>query len=126
MRGNWEPSAKNDFSQENQQQQEDGNFHRLLPVPFALRRGHAPKHKQWSHDQNARSIAQPPSQPNWPVVGPLCETANRQTANPKRGSERCADDRSEREFKNILRSIKDLHSASKLIDQPRATECFQS
>src|SRR5204862_2929373 len=67
-RGNWKPSAEHGFGQHDEQQQEHGDFERLLPVPLSLCGRYAPKQKQRSYHQNSGSIAEPPGSPDWPVA----------------------------------------------------------
>src|SRR5205814_3740858 len=74
-RRNLERTAEDNFSEDHQEQEQNTDFDGLGAVPFALSCRNAPEDQERRDYQVSRRIAEPPGQPNLPIVCPMCETA---------------------------------------------------
>ena len=125
VQGNGKPSAKDDLSENNQQEQEAAGFNCLHAIPAPLRGSDTPQKNERSDNQIARGIAQPPRCPDCPIMRPVSKTSERETGNTETGADCCTDNGGQRELKNILWPIENACAARKMVHQPGTANRLQ-
>ncbi len=118
------PSAENSFAQDGEQNEKQDDFAHF-PAIQARARSDAPKNKQWSDDQVAGGIAQPPGQPDRTEIGPIGESAEGKTGYSESRADERANRRGQGELENILCTIERARAAGEIVDQPCAAKRFK-
>src|SRR5439155_27183826 len=125
LSGHGNRSAKADLSENREHEQEAAGFNCLQAIRAPLRGSDTPQKNEWSDNQIARGIAQPPRCPDCPIMRPVSKTAERETGNTETGADCCTDNGGQRELKNILWPIENAGAARKMVHQPGTANRLQ-
>ena len=122
--GDRKPTTKNNLAQSKQQESKEDDLKSFRAVPAPVRCD-KPKNDQGCEHEPAGDIAEPPGDPDCPVIRPVSKTAKGETGDAKsRGDHRARHD-GEREFENVLGAIESASAAGKSIDEPGAANRFE-